>query len=123
MGTISRNQRIVNSMEALALDLLKRAEGPKVAIDVQMDVFDRIGKWIAIKNKLENDDGGGIAEYKRALAGEAHKHPTARRSRGRPDQPTGGAALAALKSRIPSADDGGSSGDSGGSGSEDTAAA
>ena len=118
----TRAAQIVHKQEALALCLLERAAGKKINIDVQMDVFDRIAKWVAIKNKLENDDGGGIADYKRALAGEADKRPP-RRSWSRKGQPSGGARLDEIKSRIPGADDGGDDGDSGAAGGEVSAAA
>ena len=126
MGRISRNEEIVRKMEALAISMLARVDvkSEKVNLDLQMDVFERVGKWIAIKNKLENDDGGGIADYKRRLTGETDKHYSpSRRPRGRADQPSGGRALDAIKSRIPSADDGGADGDSGGAGGEVSAVA
>ena len=127
MGRITRNEEIVRKQEALALAMLDSVQAEKVNIDVKLDVFDRVTKWIATKNKLENDDGGGIADYKRRLHGEpgaADKHyPPSRRPRGRADQPTGGPRLDAIKSRIPGTNDGGSDGDSGDSGGEDTVAA
>ena len=116
MGTQSRNTQIVHKVEALALSMLNRASGDKVAVDVQLDIFDKISRWIAIKNKLENDDGGGIADYKRALFGEDKdnkpKKPASRRSWSRKDPATGGARLDAIKSRLPAADAGGDDGDS-----------
>ncbi len=129
MGRITQNEEIVRKMERLALNMLGQVDGKeteKVSLDIKMDVFDRVGKWIAIKNKLENDDGGGIADYKRRLHGEStsDKHyPPSRRPRGRTDQPSGGAGLDAIKSRISGADDGGHDGDSGDPGGEDAAAA
>ena len=119
MARPSRNDQIVSKMEALALTMLEKVEtkDEKINLDLQMDVFERIGKWVAIKNKLENDDGGGIADYKRRLQGAADKHP--KRSR----HETGGSRLDAFKSRIPRADDGDIDGDSGGAGGEIAAAA
>jgi hypothetical protein len=125
MGRISRNEEIVRKMEALAIAMLARVDvkSEKVNLDLQMDVFERVGKWIAIKNKLENDDGNGIADYKRRLTGETDKHvsPSRRPRRGNPEE-TGGRALQAIKSRIPGADDGGDDGDSGAAGGEVPAA-
>ena len=123
MGRISRNDQIVHKMEELALDMIAKLNGKDITLDLKMDVFDRVGKWIAIKNKLENDDGGGIADYKRRLAGETDKLPAARRPRrGNPDE-IGGRALKAIKSRIPAANAGGDDGNSGGAGGEVPAAA
>jgi len=111
MGLRSRNETIVHKQEQLALTMLERASKPEVSVDVQLDVFDKISRWVAVKNKLENDDGGGIAEYKRQLFEGASDTP-ARRSRARKDAATGGARLEAIKSRLPGADDGGADGDS-----------
>ena len=113
MARQSRNEQIVHKMEALALSMLGEVDVDKITLDLKMDVFERVGKWIAIKNKLENDDGGGIADYKRRLQGAPDKHPP-RRSRGE----TGGDRLAAIKSRLPGSNDGGIDGDSGGAGGE-----
>ena len=126
MARQSRNDQIVSKMEALALTMLERVGGQdeKITLDLRMDVFERVGKWIAIRNKLENDDGGGIADYKRRLHGEgaADKHPAGARRSGRAGE-TGGARLAAIKSRIPAANAGGDDGDSGAAGGEVSAAA
>jgi hypothetical protein len=120
MARITRHAQIILKQEALALDLLKSAENCD-SLDMKMDLFERVGKWVSIKNKLENDDGGGIADYKRKLhaaSGEADKHPAARRS-GRDSQANGGARLNAIKSRIPAGNDGGSDRHGGDSGDED----
>ena len=108
MARISRHAQIILKQEALALDLLQAAEKSD-NLDMKMDLFERVGKWVSIKNKLENDDGGGIADYKRRLhaeSSETDKHPAARRSR--PAQANGGSRLDAIKSRIPQSNDGGS---------------
>lgn len=113
MARISRNEQIVHRMEALALDML---EGTKdVNLDIKMDVFERVGKWVSIKNKLENQDGGDIRDYKRILHGESEidKHPAAARRSGRKHAvPNGGSRLEAIKSRIPKDDAGDTDGDS-----------
>jgi len=122
MGRITRNEEIIRKQEALALSMQDRVKGKDTSIDVQMDVFDRVTKWIATKNKLEDDGAGGIADYKRRLHGESEtdKHyPPSRRPRS--GQPSGGPALDAIKSRVSGTDDGGDDGDSGDSGGEDAA--
>ena len=124
MARITRHAQIILKQEALALDLLKSAEDCD-NLDMKMDLFERVGKWVSIKNKLENDDGGGIADYKRKLhaaTGETDKHPAAGRSR-RQAAANGGSRLDAIKSRIPHADDVSADSHGGDSGDEDSAAA
>ena len=124
MARISRHAQIILKQEALALDLLKSAETCD-SLDMKMDLFERIGKWVAIKNKLEDDGAGGIADYKRRLhaeQSETDQHPAARRP-GHGAQANGGARLNAIKSRIPRSDDAGADGDRRGGGGEDAAVA
>ena len=119
MARISRHAQIILKQEALALDLLKSAESSD-SLDMKMDLFEKVGKWVWIKNKLEDDGAGGIADYKRRLhaePSEADKHKAAGRSRGA--EQNGGSRLNAIKSRLPTANDGGDDGDSSGSGGED----
>ena len=120
MARISRHAQIILKQEALALDLLQAAEKSD-NLDMKMDLFERVGKWVSIKNKLENDDGGGIADYKRRLhaeSSETDKHPAARRSR--PAQANGGSRLDAIKSRISATNDRLPDGNSGSGGGEDS---
>ena len=84
-------------------------------IDLKMDIFSAIREWVKVKAKLEDDDGGAIAEYKRRLAGE-DTEPKKRRAYG-------GARLEAIKSSLPGDGNGGDDGNSDDSGSEGAAAA
>ena len=120
MARITRHAQIILKQEALALDLLKSAENCD-NLDMKMDLFEKVGKWVWIKNKLEDDGAGGIADYKRRLhaeSSETDKHPAAGRSR-RKTADNGGAALAALKSRLPGIAGADDNSDSGGSSGED----
>ena len=122
MARISRHAQIILKQEALALDLLKSAESSD-SLDMKMDLFEKVGKWVWIKNKLEDDGAGGIADYKRRLhaeSSETDKHPTARRSRGA--EQNGGSRLNAIKQRLPTADVDSDDGDSGSGGDKDAAA-
>ena len=115
----TRHAQIVSKQEALALDLLAEA-AKSDNLDMKMDLFEKVGKWVWIKNKLEDDGAGGIADYKRRLhaeSREADKHPSARRSRS--SEANGGSRLNAIKSRIPGAVDADAHGNSGGSSGED----
>ena len=124
MGRITRNEEIVRKVEALALDMLKKGSERDTNIDLKMDIFEKVTKWVAVKNKLEGDDAGGIADYKRRLHGESetdkHYSPS-RRPRGK-SEPVGGPRLEAIKSRLPRADGGDDDGDSGDTGGEVPAA-
>ena len=122
MARITRHAQIILKQEALALDLLQAAEKSD-NLDMKMDLFEKVGKWVWIKNKLEDDGAGGIADYKRRLhaeSSETDKHPAARRS-GRQTALNGGSKLDAIKSRIPGAASADADSDSGGSGIEDSA--
>ena len=121
MARTSRHSQIVLKQEELALDLLKEAKTCD-SLDLKMDLFEKVGKWVWIKNKLEDDGAGGIADYKRRLhaeSSETDKHPAARRS-GR-QVANGGSRLDAIKSRIPGAASADADSDSGSGGGEDSA--
>jgi hypothetical protein len=111
----TRSDTIVSQMEALALTLLDRAKMDDTNIDLRMDIFSQIREWVKVKSKLEDEDGGAIAEYKRRLAGE-DTEPKKRRAYG-------GSRLEAIKSSLPADRAGGNDGDSDAAGSQDIAAA
>lgn len=122
MARISRHTQIILKQEELALVLLQEAKNCD-SLDLKMDLFEKIGKWVWIKNKLEDDGAGGIADYKRRLhaeSGETDKHPAARRSRSA--EQNGGSRLNAIKSRLPNGSNGGLVGNSDGSVGKDDAA-
>ena len=124
MGRINRHDEIIKKQEELALEMLGKVLGKsgtdeeKIPLDLKMDIFEKIGKWVAIKNKLENDDGNGIADYKsrlREAEGVSDKRPrTARRGRAAEPAPVlnGGKQLDRFKQRLHSTDDGEPDGDS-----------
>lgn len=108
MGRPVKAESIVRVMDELALKMLskvKETEGNTGLTD-QMDVFEKVAKWVAVKNKLENDDGDGIASYKNRIYGAPDKPEK------RPAPTNGGERLAAIKSRLPSSIDGEHDGDS-----------
>lgn len=111
MARPKRSETIVSQMESLAINLLDKAKETDTNIDLKMDIFSQIREWVKVKAKLEDDDGGAIAEYKRRLTGE-DTEPKKRRAYG-------GARLEAIKSGLPdnsNGDDDGNSDDSGGEG-------
>ncbi len=82
MGRQARDTVIVHRQEKLALRLLDRAlmEQDEVGVDVQLDVFAQVGKWVAIKNKLGDLEETDIDRFKQRIAGETPA-PKGRRSR------------------------------------------
>ena len=108
MGRPIKAESIVREMDDLAFKMLnkvKLVEGTTGLTD-QMDVFEKVAKWVAVKNKLENDDGDGIAGYKSRIYGKAPEPE-------RKAKPTnGGDRLAAIKSRLPNANGSDADGDS-----------
>jgi hypothetical protein len=109
-----RAQIIVHRQEELAIRLLDRAlnkytnaEQPpdQPEIDVQLDVFEKVGKWVSIKNKLEELGESQIEQYKRRIAAEGALN----QKRTHKLESTG--ALARLKNRLPDRSVGGDDGD------------
>lgn len=112
MGRPVKAESIVRKMDDLAFNMLEKvnpvqsAEKGSIGLTDQMDVFEKVAKWVAVKNKLENDDGDGIAGYKNRIYGEAPKPE-------RKAKPTnGGERLAAIKANLPTANGGDTDGDS-----------
>ena len=101
-GKMKRSTVMVHRQEALGLKLLDRALDPKVSgeeigIDVMLDVFEKIGKWVSIKNRLEDQGETQIDEFKRRIHGETStKAAPGRAARIRATQEH----LAAIKSRL-----------------------
>jgi hypothetical protein len=109
---------ITRRQEKLAERLLDRAlefkDGIEPDLVVQLDVFEKVGKWIAIKNRLEDQGETQIDSFKRRIHGEeaqADKGRTHRADR-----------LEALKSKLPDRNDSRSHGNSDDSGGEVSAA-
>ena len=108
MGRPVKSESIVREMDALALDMLssvKKSSGD-MGLTNQMDVFEKVAKWVAVKNKLENDDGDGISGYKARIYGAPDKPEK------RPKPTNGGERLAEIKSRLPNANGSDTDGDS-----------
>jgi hypothetical protein len=113
---------LVGAMDALAIQLLDEAETSESLAD-KVAAFDRVGKWVAIKNKLEirdEDTGTTLDDLKAKLQGhhtrgksgsvERFSEPGAARAaslkRWRGDalagaDGNGGPALDALRAKIP----------------------
>jgi hypothetical protein len=110
----ARSVLIVSRQEKLAERLLDRAleikEGVEPDLIVQLDVFEKIGKWISIKNRLEDQGETQIDSFKRRIhaqeaeASQGRRHNTDR--------------LEALKQRLPDRSHGGPDGNSDASGGE-----
>ena len=92
---------ITRRQEKLAERLLDRALEPINGVEpdlvVQLDVFEKVGKWIAIKNRLEDQGETQIDSFKRRIHGEEVKASEGRSYRA--DR------LEALKSKLPDRND------------------
>lgn len=121
MSAVTRATRIISGQEELALRILGRVSNENAALDVQLDAFEKIGKWVAIKNRLEDDGAGDINRFKERIQGAAaqdrHYSPS-RRPKGWVDPNTTPPRLEQLKNRLPRPDDGGDDGNSDTSGGE-----
>ena len=124
----SRGQTIIHRQEELAIRLLDRAlmrrEDAVTAkneppIDVQLDVFAKVGQWVAVKNRLEEQgEESRLEQFKRRInadAGEA--------AQKRAYQAGGDTALRRLQARLPDRGPSGADGNSDGAVGEDPAAA
>jgi hypothetical protein len=93
--TVSKKKRkdnIMMRMDSMALALLESAKGDGVAVSIRLDVFDKVGKWLAVKFKVEDDDSGAaLADYKKRIRRELDADGReARRAVGRrEDNPDG----------------------------------
>ena len=129
MGRQARSSEIVRKQESLALRMLKQADSNDVQVDIQLDIFDKVSKWVSISNKLEDQGESRIDDFKRRITGEGEvdkpKHyPPSRRPKGwKPTADPPGPRLAALKSRLPGANVGSTVSDSPGGSVKDSDAA
>ena len=111
----TRATKIIHAQEALALTLLNRVKEEKTPIDMQLDVFEKVGKWVSIKNRLEDEGDSRIGDFKSRILGQSEADSGA----GGPGVVPRKAAnatpyLDAIKSRLSSSSDGGADGNSGG---------
>jgi len=127
----SRGSVIIHRQELLAIRLLDRALGQKtnykhrphapsgeaeVPIDVQLDVFSKVGQWVAVKNRLE-DQGqeSQLDRFKQRIHADA-ADPDAVNKKRAYQSGVVTPALDRLKTRLPGADAGSNGGDSNGAG-------
>jgi hypothetical protein len=112
----SRAVTIIHRQEELAIRLLDRALDKRItgstpipenepAIDIQLDVFEKVGKWVSIKNKLDEIGESQIDQYKRRIAAEGALN---QKRTHRVESP---GALTRLKNRLPDRSPGGDDGD------------
>jgi len=113
VGREKRSNIIVHRQEALAVRLLDRSlpqAGEEPGIDVQLDVFEKVGKWVAIKNRLTDLEESDIDRFKARIHGETKAAQSrARRTRAEANEPS---RLDAIKARLPNGGDSGDDGDS-----------
>jgi len=101
-GHEKRSTLIIRRQEALGLKLLDYAltpnsQGQEKSVDILLDVFEKVGKWVSIKNRLDDQGETQIDEFKRRIHGEtAPKAAPGRARRIRDTQEH----LAAIKSRL-----------------------
>jgi hypothetical protein len=110
-----RKTELVASMDAFAEGLLEQARVSESLAD-KISAFEKVGKWIAIKNRLEDKDcetGASLNDLKSKLRGrpihltQEHQRMAALRRWGKSDTlsggDNGGPARGALKAKLPTA--------------------
>ncbi len=116
MGRITKAETIIRRQEDLAARLLDRAleatGADEIGVDVQLDVFEKVGKWVAIKNRIEDQGESQINDFKRRIQGET------KAAESRTHRPTRAERLEALKSKLPDRSNSGNERNSGGSSGE-----
>jgi len=142
-----KRDSLVERMDVFAgtlLDQASKTEGDQIpSLAVKMDIFNRVAGWIAVRNKIAEDEGGRELDGYRSRLGQDHlgaarnppngfrDHESSARG-GRRAMATrygtehvegDGSGLADLKARIPQSDDGDLLGDLDGAGGEDAGAA
>ena len=121
--------RLVSRMDTMAFGLLDSAGGDNVSISLRLEIFQQVGRWIAVKEKLDEDDSAGaLGQYKRQLRRDTERDERAARrdaggGAGTPDaaadapDPTidppalGGPALNKIRQELPRSGPGGISRD------------
>ena len=117
MGRITNAETIRRKQEALAIKMQEKALASESLLTDQLDVFDRVTKWMAVSNKLEDQGESDIDKFKRRINGESpadidKRYPPSRRPKGFVDPPPKTPRLDALKNRLPGRGNGGADGDS-----------
>ena len=126
MGRITRAEEIRRKQETLAIKMQEKALAEDALIDTMLDVFDRVTKWAAVSNKLEDQGESDIDKFKRRINGESEtdKHISpSRRPKGYVEPAPRTPRLDALKGRLPTGSAGSSErGGDGAVGEADSAA-
>ena len=114
MTGVPRSTYIIRRQEKLAERLLDRALEANAGVEpdlvIQLDIFEKIGKWVSIKNRIEDQEETQIASFKRRIhaqeveAGQSRGHRAER--------------LEAIKQRLPDRGGSGANGNSGDPGNE-----
>ena len=125
MPTPTKSSQVIAKMETLALNLLGKANEEDALLHTKLDVFEKMTKWVAVKNKLEDEGAGDINRFKERIGAdtEERRFPPSRRPKGYQPPAAKQPRLEALRSRVSATGDGGADGGSGNSGDKDTAAA
>lgn len=109
----TRSSKIIAQQEALALILLERSRREDAQIDLQLDVFEKVGKWVSIKNRIEDDGDSRISDFKSRILGKGEADSGEAGGPGAPARKQSTPYLDAIKSRLSTGDDSRTDGDSG----------
>jgi hypothetical protein len=106
VGRITRAEEIRRKQETLAIKMQEKALAEDALIDTMLDVFDRVTKWAAVSNKLEDQGESDIDKFKRRINGESPADfdkppPPSRRPRGYVAPPAKQPRLDVLRARLP----------------------
>lgn len=113
-------QSIIRRQENLAMDLLDNALAANVPVDIKLDVFDRVSKYLAVKNRIEDQEETDIDRFKKRIHGTETEAPKGRKLRA--ERVTAPERLAGIKEKLSGGGHSGPDGNSGDSGEQVPAA-
>lgn len=100
---------IIRRQEKLAFKMLDKALDTDVGIDIQLDVFDRVSRYLAVKNRIADGEETDIDRFKARIHGSETKTVEGRKPRSAPER------LEGIKSKLSGRDVVNSDGDIGSS--------
>jgi hypothetical protein len=111
-----KKDELVKSVDAFANELRELARKDDIILQVRLEVFRELARWVAVKNKLSEteESGDGLSELRQRINRPPQKGaPSERASQRResfsrfPENPArGGSALEAIKRALPRANGG-----------------
>lgn len=92
-------QNVIRRQESLALNLLAEALDRNVSVDIKLDIFDRVSRYLAVKNRINDNEETDIDRFKARIHGTQTETPQGR-GRGRAEAVTSPDKLTGIKDKL-----------------------